>query len=316
MIIGIDLGGTRIKVGLVQDGRLIDSKIIDAESDSGLERRLPAIESLIRMLCSNHGIDIDQLCGIGAAFPGIVDSRNMRIISTNIKYPDAPDVKLKQWAREKFKQPFAMDNDARLSLIGEWQFGAGKGCNDLVMVTLGTGIGGAAIIEGKVLRGKHFIAGCLGGHMTVNMNGNPCQCGNIGCVEAEASTWRLPQLAQESNGYALSKLSKLEKIDYEQVFKLAGEGDTLAMELKAYSIRTWAFGMVNMIHAYDPDHVIVSGGIIAYNDSIIAQFQQIIDQHTWSPWGKAQVVKAHWPERNAILGCEYILKEHLDGTGS
>lgn len=307
--IGVDLGGTRIKIGLVNQGELIDAEIIDAHSGSGLSSQLPNLEQFIRKLCAKHNVNTHQLCGIGVAFPGIVDSRQMRIISTNVKYPDAPEIDLNKWVNDKFNTPFAMDNDARLALIGEWQYGAGIGVDDLIMMTLGTGIGGAALIEGKVLRGKHFIAGCLGGHMTLNMHGNPCQCGNIGCVEAEASTWRLPQMARESKGFESSRLSQIEKIDYEHVFNMANDGDALAMELKDKSVRTWAFGMVNMIHAYDPDRVIVSGGIIKHNENILPRFQEIINKHTWSPWGKAQVVKANWPEYNAILGCEYLLNQ-------
>ena len=85
-------------------------------------------------------------------------------------------------------------------------------------------------------------------------------------------------------------------------------GDALAMELKEKSIRVWAFGIVNMIHAYDPDRVIVSGGIIKHNENIIVQFQEIVSKHTWTPWGIVEVVKATWPEHNAILGCDYLLQ--------
>ena len=309
--IGIDLGGTRIKVGLVAEGQLIDAEIINAQSDSGLARQLPELEKIIRKICDKHGVLPNQLDGIGAAFPGIVDSREMKIISTNVKYPDAPDLDVKTWVKEKFNVPFAMDNDARLSLIGEWQYGAGRSFDDLVVVTLGTGIGGAALMEGKIVRGKHFIAGCLGGHFTINIHGGQCQCGNIGCVEAEASTWRLPQMARESEGFETSALYKSKKIDYELVFKLADSGDKLSSDLREESIRTWAFGIVNMIHAYDPDRVIVSGGIIKHNKYIIKKFQEIINKHTWSPWGKAEVVQATWPEHNAILGCEYLVEDIL-----
>jgi glucokinase len=114
----------------VRDGTLTDSEIIDAKSGGGLRKQLPNIEKLIDQLLSRNGADRSQLKGIGATFPGIVDSTEMKIISTNAKYPDAPDIDLKAWATSTFSAPFAMDNDARISLLGEWQYGAGKGVDD------------------------------------------------------------------------------------------------------------------------------------------------------------------------------------------
>lgn len=308
MIVGIDLGGTRIKAGLVENGRLIDSEIMESESVSGLKRQLPRIEATIDQLLTRNDRFRSDILGMGSTFPGIVDSIEMKIISTNVKYPDAPDTDLNAWVEKAYNVPFVLENDARLSLVGEWQYGAGKGVDDLVMVTLGTGIGGAAMMEGRLVRGKHFIAGCLGGHFSINYHGMECQCGNIGCVESEASSWRVPELARASPLFEDSRLSRVDVIDYKQVFTLAEERDDLALEIREKSIRAWGFGIVNMIHAYDPDRVVVSGGIIKNNAWILNRFQDIVNRHTWSPWGKAEVVMASWPEENAILGCEYLLK--------
>jgi len=101
----------------------------------------------------------------------------------------------------------------------------------------------------------------------------------------------------------------MDEIDYENVFRLADGGDPLSHELKANSIRVWAFGIVNLVHAYDPELVIVSGGIIKHNDGLLEDFQQTVNKHTWATWGTPKVLKAQWPEENAILGCEYLVKE-------
>jgi glucokinase len=310
MIIGIDFGGTRIKLGLVHEGKLLDTEIIVAKSAEAIGPRLPVIENWIKSTFRRNKIPVEQLMGIGAAFPSIVDSRAMRVLTANNKYPDAGDIDMKQWALDVFGVPFVMENDARMALIGEWQYGAGKGYEDIVMVTLGTGYGAAALIEGSLLRGKHFVAGCMGGHLSINYNGAPCWCGNVGCVEVEASSWRLKDLAVGSPKFALSQLSQIPEIDYEHVFRLAEQQDTLSQELKAHSIRAWAFGMVNLVHAYDPELVIVSGGIIKRNDGVLTEFQEIIQTHTWNTWGTPKVVKAQWPEESAILGCEYLSNQH------
>ena len=307
MIIGIDLGGTRIKGGLVNNGFLIDTEIIEAESDNEFKSQLPKLKNLIDTLLKRNNLTGNHLSGLGCTFPGIVDSIQMKILSTNVKYRGAPDVDLSGWVKRTYNLPFVMDNDARVALLGEWQYGAGKGIDDLVMVTLGTGIGGAALMNGHLVRGKHFVAGCLGGHSTINYQGSECQCGNIGCVEAEASTWRLPQMIRESPGSDDSPLSRLDHVDYRLVFDLAKEGDRLARDIRDKSLKAWAFGIVNMIHAYDPVRVIVGGGIIHQNEEIIPAIQKIVNQHSWTPWGNVNVVKAQWPDHNAILGCEYLL---------
>ncbi len=109
----------------------------------------------------------------------------------------------------------------RMALLGERHAGAARGCDDVVMITLGTGIGGAAMIEGKLLRGKHAQAGCLGGHLPAKVGGRLCTCGAIGCLEAEASGWSLPLLAREWKGFAASKLATQEHINFRTLFELA-----------------------------------------------------------------------------------------------
>lgn len=180
----IDLGGTMIKIGLLRNGQLIDYKEIKAKSASGLKAQLPELEAAINLMLSINKLLENEVMGIGFSFAGLVDSSRSRILSTNQKYDDGPDTDLVAWALEKWDWPLYAENDARMALLGEWQFGTGKDCRDLVMVTIGTGIGSAVLIDGQLLKGKHFQAGNLGGHFTVNHRGTKCTCGNIGCVES------------------------------------------------------------------------------------------------------------------------------------
>ena len=144
------------KLGIVDDGRLIAHSVIDAFSGSGLLPRLPAIETSISELLVRSRTPRENLAGVAVAIPGIVDTREMRLLSVNKKFTDAVGFDLVAWAQKKWQLPLLLENDARSALVGEWQYGAGRGCDNLAMVTLGTGIGGAVLIEGKVLRGKHF----------------------------------------------------------------------------------------------------------------------------------------------------------------
>src|SRR3990170_7444612 len=112
----------------------------------------------------------------------------------------------KGWAMERWGVPLVLENDARAALVGEWQYGAGKDCDNVVLITLGTGVGTAALINGKLLHGKHFLAGSLGGHMSINLHGDVCNCGNLGCVESEASTWALQKLVTRDRNFHSSTL--------------------------------------------------------------------------------------------------------------
>lgn len=199
--LAIDLGGTIIKAGLLNGKQLIASCTEQATSKNGLKNNLPVIDSMIFGLLKENNLSVAEVLGIVFSFPGLVDSLRNRVISTNKKYDDAPVIDLPRWAKETWNLPFYLENDARMALLGEWKYGAGKGFDNIVMVTLGTGIGSAVLIEGKLLKGKHFQAGNLGGHFTVNFNGIICTCGNRGCMEAEASTWRLPELIKSNPIY-------------------------------------------------------------------------------------------------------------------
>jgi glucokinase len=308
-VIALDLGGTRIKIGIVDGGQLIGHSIIDAYSGHGLVPRLPVIESAISTFLSTLRIPVSGLSGIGISIPGIVNSGTMQLISVNAKFADAVGFDFTGWAKKTWQLPLVLENDARCAMIGEWQFGAGRGCDNLVMVTLGTGIGGAAVIGGNVLRGKHFQAGCLPGHFTINYHGTRCNCGNIGCVESEASSWRLPDLAAQHPLYGSSPLSQSPEIDYKLIFELAEKGDRLSMDLVSHSIDAWSACVINLIHAYDPERAIVGGGIMRSASRILPEISSRVDKYAWTPWGKVKVLPAEQLDYSALLGLSFLLRQ-------
>jgi glucokinase len=216
--IAIDLGGTIIKVGLLKEGHLVDHLDINAHASFGLKSELPELETAVDHILLSNELQKEDLLGIGFCFAGLVDSKNNRILSTNQKYDDGPAIDLAGWARHIWNCPLIAENDARMALLGEWQYGAGKGISDLVMITLGTGIGSAVLINGQLLRGQHFQAGNMAGHFVINHHGTLCTCGGIGCVESEASTWRLPSLLREHPGYGGSTMRDEEVPDFKALF--------------------------------------------------------------------------------------------------
>ncbi len=309
--IGIDLGGTIIKIGLLNNGKLIGRLEIKAESASGLKAQLPALEITINKMLRSNQIRANDVLGMGFSFAGLVDSVKNRIISTNQKYDDSPDIDLTGWAMEKWEWPLFVENDARMALLGECHFGAGKDCRDLVMVTLGTGIGSAVLIDGKLLKGKHFQAGNLGGHFTVNYKGTKCTCGNIGCVEAEASTWRLPLLLQGHVGFSKSSMKNLNLLDFQALFQHAELGDKVAKEVLDHCLSAWSAGIITMIHAFDPEMIILSGGIMKSSSVILPFLQKRINNLAWTPWGKVKLVEARFLDSAALYGGDYLVRSSL-----
>jgi glucokinase len=305
----MDLGGTRIKIGIVEDGKILVSSLVEVSSKEGLRPRLKEIDEATSSLLSNAKVNMRDIAGIGMSMPGIVDSQAMRVLIINDKYSDAIDFDFKKWAQDNFGLPLVLENDARAALVGEWKFGQGKGCNNLVMVTLGTGFGSAAVMEGTLLRGVHFEAGILGGHFTIHTHGERCNCGNVGCVEAEASSWNLPSLARRDPAFQSSLLSKLKTIDYENVFVLAHQDDRLSKEIVDRSLAAWTSGIINLIYAYDPERVILGGGIMRSADAIIPFIRDRVDKLAWAPWGKVEIVKARDMDNAALLGMSYLVKE-------
>ena len=161
-VLACDMGGTRIKLGLVRDGKVICRDAIAAHSDQGLGPRLPVVAEHFKSMCDAQHVSLDSCEGISVSFPSLIDVERARILAAYGKYEDGPEIDLRAWAHQSLGLKLAIENDARMAMIGEWQHGAGRGCDNLVMVTLGTGLGTSALIEGHVLRGRHGQAGCLG----------------------------------------------------------------------------------------------------------------------------------------------------------
>jgi len=309
--VAIDLGGTIIKIGLLKEGQLIDRTEIKAQSASGLKPQLPELEKTIDIMLQTNQLSIPDVLGIGFSFAGLVDSSKNRIISTNQKYDDGPDTDLVGWAIEKWNCPLFAMNDARMALLGEWQHGAGKGYSDLVMVTMGTGIGSAVLIDGQLLIGKHFQAGNLGGHFIVNHKGTACTCGGIGCVESEASTWRLPLLLKEHPNFKNSTMKDEEVLDFKALFHHAANNNLVANEILDHCLSAWSAGIITMIHAFDPELIILSGGIMKSSSVILPALQEKVNQLAWTPWGKVKLAKAKYPDSAALYGADYLVRSNI-----
>ncbi|MBS1603687.1 MAG: ROK family protein [Bacteroidetes bacterium] len=294
--IGIDLGGTRVKIGLVREGKVVARKVIPADAAGGLGASLPVVRAEVDELLETYRVD--SFDGIGLAFPGLVDPASQRILSTNKKYDDALRVDVPRWVREHWNVPFFIDNDARMAAVGEWKYGEGRGTDDLVVMTIGTGIGTSTIIGGRLLRGRHFQAGCLGGHISVQYEGRECTCGNSGCLEAYGSTW---SLAGRVEGIT----------DFEGLFDAVAAGNAQAADVLRDCYDVWSAGIVNLIHAYDPEVVVLGGGVMHHAEAILPYVREKVHRHAWTPWGKVSIRATQLHGDAGVLGVTHCLKEHI-----
>lgn len=310
-VLACDLGGTRMKIGVVRDGRVLAHSVEPAHSKHGLAPQLPVLKFAWLRLLKDLGVALSDCRGASMAFPSIIDPANGRVLADYGKFSDALGIDLCAWSAAELGLPLAVENDARLALIGEWRHGAGAGCDDLVMITLGTGLGTCAVIEGRVLRGRHAQAGIMGGHFALNLDGRPCVCGNIGCAETEASTASLPVLATQTAGWDHSPLQREVRLDYSAVFHHAAAGDPCAMRLRDRSLAVWSALTVSLIHAYDPERVILGGGIMASADVILPAVRSHVERHAHTPWGKVQVLASQLGDHAALVAGAWLLDERF-----
>lgn len=305
-VLAIDLGGTHANCGLVSGDKILRSITIDFEETRTLAPLLPRIEQALRSLIQDSGLDTMQIAGIGLGFCGLVDSRHNRITSTNGKYIDAPELDLEAWARERFQLPLRIENDTRMALLGECHAGAGRGETDVVMFTLGTGIGGVAMMDGRLLQGKHGQAGLLGGHVPLRIGGRPCTCGGIGCAETEAGGWSLPLVCAEWKDFASSMLAGQE-INFRNLFACAARGDRVAFEIQKHCLDVWAATAVAAVHSFDPDVLLYGGGVMKSSDIVLPYIREYLSRYAWTPWGQVQVRAAELGDAAALIGAVPLL---------
>lgn len=305
--LAVDLGGSHAACAVVDDDRVLACETVALEGARGLGGALPEIADGLERAARSAGIAIGDCAGLAFGFCGLVDSDAGRVLSTNAKYDDAPSLDLSRWCRESLGLRLRLENDARLALLGERQAGAARGFSDVVLMTLGTGVGGAAMIRGRLLRGRHFQAGALGGHLVADAFGRPCSCGNVGCVEAEASTWALPEIARAWPGFAQARLAQRASLDFEALFACAEEGDAVALAIRERCLRVWGAGAVSMIHAWDPELLVLGGGVMKQAAVVLPAIEAHVHAHAWTPWGTLSVRAAALGTQAALLGAVPLL---------
>ena len=276
-VIGIDLGGTKISTALSDfRGNILNNVVVKTKADEGEIPVLNRIISTIESVIDKEGISIDEVQAIGIGSPGplnvstgvIIDTPNLPFKNFNVKKP----------IEEKFKVPVYLDNDANVATIGEFMFGAGKGKKNLVFMTVSTGIGGGAIIDGKIYRGSTFNALEIG-HTTVEPEGPKCNCGNIGCLEALSSGTAIGKRGQEvADSEVETSLKQYDKITSYEVFLEAEKGDEEAKKIRDKALNYFGIGVANVVSIFDPEVVIIGGGVTQVGDILFNRVREVVTQ--------------------------------------
>jgi glucokinase len=311
--IGCDLGGKHFSVAIVKDRSLLAARDVGVESKDGLAAILPLIHRTALELLDSTSARISDCLGLALSLPSLVDFKNARIASTNDKYADATSIDLHGWCKEHFNLPLVIENDARAALCGEHYCGAARGFSDVLLLTIGTGIGSAVFVNGLPYRTRHLQGGNLGGHVPVSLHGRKCTCGAIGCLEAEASSWSLPAIVEEWPRVETSALSRLPFINFKELFQCADSGDPIAQQIVDHCILVWSVGTVGLIHVYGPERIIFGGGVMSRADRILPHIISYVNQHAWTPTGTVSIVPAILGNHAALHGAIPLLQEFLQG---
>lgn len=301
--IAIDIGGTRIKIARLTNGRVEAFSMIPAHSDGRLADRLPAIAEEVKTLIQSSGTPI---CGIGIAMPCLVNPIEKKATEIYSKFEDAPSLDLAAWCEETFGLPMVMEQDSKAALLGELHYGCGKGIQNAVMIIMGTGVGTAVVMDGKLLNGKNFSAGSLGSHIIIEMKGRKCTCPTRGCLEAYTSGWALPELVREHPLFAQSPLSQCEKIDFRALSSALTQNDPTALDVFQTVVSAMRAGIISMIHAYDPEAIIFSGGPMNMGKQFTEPLLAEIDRELWGKGRVVRFLQAQNPDESVVLGMHYL----------
>ena len=294
-MIGLDVGGTKILAGLVaRDGTVVGHREYPTpiENEDAL---LDGLEAAVREFLD------ESVAAVGFGIPSQIDQRHgIALGSVNIPLRGVP---FRQTMADRLGLPIGIDNDANAAAIAEWKAGAGRGTTDMVMLTLGTGVGGGLILGGKPYRGW-FGAGAEIGHMVIVHDGVPCRCGGRGHLESYASGKAADELAAEAFGPAA---------DAHRLARLAREGDPLAIRILTGIGEHLGSGIASLVNIFNPELIVVGGGFAAAGDFLFEPAQAVADREVLvSVRDSYRIVRAELGTSAGMIGAGMVAFEALE----
>ncbi len=312
LFVGVDLGGTNIVVGAMSnDGtQQFGMHSQPTRSEEGVDRVIARmaemVETTITTAMQETGAPRSAFRGVGIGAPGPLDRENgVVLVAPNLKWNNVP---LRDRMAALTGLPAAIDNDANCATYGEWWIGAARGGRNVVGITIGTGIGGGLILDGKLYHGSSDMAGELG-HITIDQTGRRCGCGNYGCLEAYASGPAIAERAREALAFDQPSMlpdlvnGDLSRITAQTVYDAASQGDTIAREVVRDTARFLGTGIANLLNIFNPDVVVIAGGVTLAGEALFEPLRMEVRRRAFRPAVQAvRIVPGELPGTAGVVG--------------
>lgn len=303
-VFGVDIGGTTVKFGLfTTEGELVEKFAI--ETSIG-EQLLPSTAEAILAKLAEKSLTIKDVAGVGVGVPGPVDEDGVVLVGVNIGWPQP--VPVRQILSDLLQIPVKVTNDANIAALGEMWLGAAKGANNAIMFTLGTGVGGGVIVDGKVINGTHGAGGEIGHLTAVPDGGAICGCGKTGCLETVTSATGIVRLAKValSTTQTDSTLRQITDVKAKDVFDAAKSGDELALQIVDQVGYHLGLCTANLAATTDPEQFIVGGGVSQAGDILLNAISKYYQKFAFSGVRDTPFVIATLGNDAGIIGGAYL----------
>ncbi len=322
-IVGVDLGGTNIVVGLlpIEGGEVLGLRVMPTESHRGakfvVDRIVGMVEQSIAQVLQEQGGTRENIAGVGIGSPGPLDRKAGMVINTpNLGWRNFP---LRDLISNAVGLPATLDNDANCATYGEWWLGAGRDVDTLVGLTLGTGIGGGIVLGGEVYHGISDVAGEIG-HMTIDSTGRRCKCGNYGCLEAYASGPAIALRAVEGIEAGVETVlvemvnGRLEEITAATVYEGVVAGDEYATEVMKDTAKFLGTGIASIINVLNPEMIVIAGGVTRAGEHLFVPLTAEVRRRAFkSAEERCEIVSGTLTGTAGVVGAAAVFKKETYG---
>lgn len=310
--IGVDLGGTNIVAGIVDEhNNIVSKESLPTSLPKPADEIMLGIKKSIDKAVEKAGISSDEIISIGIGTPGTVDKKYGVIeYANNLGFDNYP---MKNMLSKYFDKPIYLENDANCAALGEAKAGAGEGVNNFVAVTLGTGVGSGIVLNGKILEGINGAAGEMG-HMVITANGEPCTCGRRGCWETYSSATALIRMTKEAMDrdekslmWILSEGDK-KNVNGRTSFDAMRKGDKTATLVVDEYIKYLSIGITNLVNIFQPDIICLGGGIANEGENLLKPLRELVEKSHYSIHCEKQtkICKAKLGNDAGIIGAALL----------
>lgn len=324
LVVGVDLGGTKVATVVARSDAAIVSRVTrPTEPERGVDAVVATIIDSVREAVAEAGAKLDDVAGVGVGSPGPLNPETgVVVFAPNLKWHDVPLVAL---MRQALGVPVYLENDANLAALGEARYGAGRGSKNMIYITVSTGIGGGLILGGEIYSGSSFVAGEVGHMIITDEDGSPqCGCGNHGCLEALASGPAIARMARELIRHGEETMildlvhGNIELVTSEVVGRAALAGDAAAIAILGKAADYLGIGIANLVNILNPDTVVIGGGVSRVGEILLKPVREVVAERALRPAFEAvRIVQAELgPDAGVVGAVSLVFSKLRTGAGA